>query len=75
MLEDLLLKKISHFEDGVHTELRAQENRNRRVALLQGNMVGNNRSEVSGVCARAYKNGVYGFSSSAEYSEEKWGVI
>ncbi len=71
MLEDLLAKKISLFEDGVHTELRAQENRNRRVALLQGNMMGNNRSEVSGVCARAYKNGVYGFSSSAEYSEEK----
>lgn len=71
MLEDLLAGKTSLFETGVHTELRAQENRDRRVTLNQGNMVVNNRSEVSGVCARAYKNGVYGFSSSAEYSDEK----
>ncbi len=71
MLEDLLAKKISLFETGVHTELRAQENRQRIVSFVQGNMTGNNRSEVSGVCARAYKNGVYGFSSSVEYSEEK----
>ncbi len=71
MLEDLLAGKKSLFETGVHTELRAQENRNRRVVLVQGNMTANSRSEVSGVSARAYKNGVYGFSSSAEYSEEK----
>lgn len=71
MLEDLLAGKKSLFETGVHTELRAQENRTRRVTIVQGNMVANSRSEVSGVCARAYKNGVYGFSSSAEYSDEK----
>ena len=71
MLEDLLKGKEQYFETGVHTELRAQENRYRNVHLVQGNMTGNSRSEVSGVCARAYKNGVYGLSSSAEYSEEK----
>jgi len=71
MLEDLLVGKKSLFETGAHTELRAQENRNRRVVLVQGNMVGNDRSEVSGVSARVYKNGTYGFSCSAEYSDEK----
>lgn len=71
MLEDLLKGKEQYFETGVHTELRAQENRYRNVHLVQGNMTGNSRSEVSGVCARTYKNGVYGLSSSAEYSEEK----
>lgn len=71
MLEDILVSKKSFFDTGVHTELRAQENRNRRVGLLQGNLIDNSRSEISGVSARVYKNGVYGFSSSAEYSEEK----
>ena len=71
MLEDLLVGKKTLFETGAHTELRAQENRNRRVVLVQGNMVGNDRSEVSGVSARVYKNGTYGFSCSAEYSDEK----
>lgn len=71
MLEDLLAEKTALFETGVHTELRAHENRGRGVALNQGNLVENNRIEVSGVCARAYKNGVYGLSASAEYSGDK----
>ena len=49
MLEDLLAGKERYFETGVHTELRAQENRYRNVWLVQGNMTGNSRSEVSGV--------------------------
>lgn len=68
MLEDILAGKKSLFATGVHTELRAQENRQRRVGLVKGNIVGNGRSEVSGVSARVCKNGVYGFSSMAEYS-------
>lgn len=71
MLEDLLVGKKSLFETGVHTELRAHENRERWVSILQGNMTNNSRSEVSGVSARVYKNGVYGFSCSAEYTDEK----
>lgn len=68
MLEDILAGKKSLFATGVHTELRAQENRQRRVALVKGNIVGNSRTEVSGISARVCKNGVYGFSSMAEYS-------
>lgn len=71
MIEDLLEKKTALFETGVHTELRAHENRSRGVALNQGNLVENNHAEISGVCARVYKNGVYGLSASAEYSNEK----
>lgn len=71
MLEDILQDKKSLFETGIHTELRAQENRSRIVCFTGGNLVNNNRAEELGVCARVCKNGVYGFSSAAEYSEEK----
>ncbi len=69
MLNDILKTKKSLFEDGVQTVLRGQENRNRRVGFLQGNLVVNVRSESRGVNARVCKNGVYGFSSMAEYSK------
>ena len=69
MLNDILKTKKSLFSDDVQTVLRGQENRNRRVVFLQGNLVGNVRSETRGVSARVFKNGVYGFSSMAEYSK------
>ncbi len=68
MLEDFISGKKALFSEGVHTELRAQENRSRVATLIQGNLVSNARSEVMGVSARVYRNGVYGFSSMAEYS-------
>lgn len=68
MLDDLISGKEKLFSEGVHTELRAQENRSRSVSLIQGNLTGNVRAEVMGVSARVYKNGVYGFSSMAEYT-------
>ena len=68
MLENFITGKKALFADGVHTELRVQENRSRRIMLAQGNLTANSRSEVSGVSARVYRNGVYGFSSMAECS-------
>ena len=68
MLDDFISGKKTLFTDGVHMELRAQENRSRRISLAQGNLTANSRSEISGVSARVYKNGVYGFSSMAECS-------
>lgn len=62
-----LLTNFQSALDG-NTQLRAQINRARTVTLLGGNMVTNDRSESSGVCARVYQNGVYGFASNAEYS-------
>lgn len=68
MLKDLITYHKSSFKE--HTELRAQVSTRRVVRLIGGNLVTNQRSEESGVSARVYKNGVYGFASGAEYSEE-----
>ena len=68
MLQDILSARKALFVSGAHTELRGQNNRNRRAVLLNGDVTGNVRSDVSGVSARVYKGGVYGFSSMAEYS-------
>ena len=68
MLQDILSTQKALFTTGAHTELRGQKNRNRRAVLLNGDVVGNVRSDVSGVSARVYRNGVCGFSSMAEYS-------
>lgn len=70
MLEDILTKQKCLFETGLQTVLRGQENRYRSVAIVNGNLVRNSRSEESGICARVYLRGAYGFASSAEYSEE-----
>ena len=70
MLEDILSAKKALFSTGTHTELRGQLNRNRRVTLLGGSVVSNTRSNVSGVSARVYRNGTWGFSSMAEYSSD-----
>ena len=70
MLQDILTDKKALFADGAHTELRGQNNRTRRAVLLNGALMGNVRSDVSGVSARVYEGGVYGFSSMAEYTGE-----
>lgn len=70
MLQDLVSAKKHLFAAGVNTELRAQCNLNRGVTMVNGNLIGNVRTETTGVSARVYANGVYGFSSSAECSDE-----
>ncbi|MBE6622091.1 MAG: TldD/PmbA family protein [Ruminococcaceae bacterium] len=70
MLRDLISDKTACFADGVHTELRAQTNLTRGVSMMNGNLTGNVRNENTGVSARVYADGVYGFSSTAEYSDE-----
>ena len=70
MLENILEGKKALFETGMQSVLRGQENRYRRVILKDGNVLQNVRSEVNGVCATVYKNGVRGFASMAEYSSD-----
>ena len=70
MIQDLLTDKKYLFASGANSELRAQRNLNRRAVLLNGALVGNVRTEQFGVSARVYENGVYGFSSTAEYTDE-----
>ena len=45
MLQDIIQSKTALFADGVQTVLRGQENRNRRVVILKGNLVQNSRSD------------------------------
>jgi len=54
-----------------YTELRAQENRSTSIALVNGDVMSNDRSAASGVSARVYRNGVWGFSSDPIISEER----
>ena len=70
MLHDIITPHKHLLPGDAHAELRAQMNRSSRVTLLSGNLTTNARTEVSGVSARVYKNGVYGFSSMAECSED-----
>ncbi len=68
MIEDLFESKKALFADGCRTELRAQENRQTKISLANGIITANTNTCASGVGARVYKNGVFGFSSTAEYS-------
>jgi len=68
MLTDLIKDQL--FGSGSHAEARAQLNTKRAVTIIGGNLVTNVRSESSGVSSRFYKNGVWGFSSTADYDEE-----
>ncbi len=69
-MTDKLLTENIVFTADANTELRKQFSRSRGVTLVNGNLTGNARSDSSGVSARVYKNGTYGFSSIAEVSED-----
>lgn len=70
MNSSILNSKDINFASECHTELRKQFSRSRGVTLVNGNLTGNARSDGSGVSARVYKNGTYGFSSMAEVSDD-----
>lgn len=54
-----------------YTELRLHENRSTVYILVNGDLVSNDQSTVSGVSARMYKNGFFGFASSPVISDGK----
>ncbi|MBQ7962324.1 MAG: TldD/PmbA family protein [Clostridia bacterium] len=68
MLQDILKNHINGLSD--YTELRSQINSSCKVRISSGNLVANSRVTAGGVSARVYKNGVYGFASMGEYSDE-----
>lgn len=70
MLQDIISKERDRFAEGMQTVLRGHENRSRSVVLLKGNLVRNTRNESRGISARVTKNGHYGFSSVASYTEK-----
>ena len=53
-----------------YTELRIQENKSLSIAFLKGNNVANIKSASSGVSARVYKNGAWGFASNSQKTNE-----
>ena len=53
-----------------YTELRVQENRSNGVALLNGDVVSNGKSAASGVSARVFKDGQWGFASNPNISDD-----
>lgn len=70
MLKDIITPKKVLFAPNAHTELRGQLSRSRGVTVVSGNLTGNSRTDISGISARVYKNGTYGFASIAEYSPD-----
>lgn len=68
MINDLIINHLGNLSE--YTEVRAQVNTDSSVSIVSGNLVGNSNRTVSGVSARVYKNGVYGFASTGEYTEE-----
>ena len=70
MLTDIYEVEKALFEDDVQTVLRVQENRYRVVNILKGNIVSNSRRESKGISARVGKDGLFGFASIAECSDE-----
>ncbi|UTC68375.1 MULTISPECIES: TldD/PmbA family protein [unclassified Treponema] len=53
-----------------YTELRIQENTAMAVTAVNGDLVNNVQSKKAGVCARSFKDGVWGFASSPEQTDE-----
>jgi len=53
-----------------YTELRVQENRSTSISLVDGTLMGNRRNSESGVSARCWKMGSWGFASSSELTSD-----
>lgn len=63
------LNRYSQFFDN-YTELRVQENRNIGISILNGTITRNVRTSRSGVSARVYRNGYWGFASNPNISDK-----
>ena len=70
MLQDHLHEYVRKHGFTGYTELRAQENRNRAVAMLNGSLVSNSSGISRGVSARVVKGGAYGFASATGYGDD-----
>lgn len=70
MLEDYLGDFLSKRGFKAYTEVRAQQNSNRQVTLLNGELLTNTYQHTKGVNSRVVKNGLYGFASSSRYTAD-----
>ena len=53
-----------------YTELRVQENRETDISFVNGDIASNRKTSTSGVSARVYKQGVWGFASHPVISDD-----
>ncbi|MCK5115043.1 MAG: TldD/PmbA family protein [Candidatus Aegiribacteria sp.] len=53
-----------------YTELRVQENRTLNIAIVDGDVMGNSRATGSGVSARTFSKGIWGFASNPIIDDE-----
>ncbi|MFN3410780.1 MAG: TldD/PmbA family protein [Exilispira sp.] len=53
-----------------YCEIRVQQNQEISIAILNGDIVGNNITTIKGISARSYCNGKWGFSSSSRISSD-----
>ena len=67
----MINKDLNKYSDyfSVYTELRMQDNRNNRISMVNGDVIGNSVSSSSGVSSRVYKEGNWGFASNPDLSD------
>ncbi len=53
-----------------YTELRVQENRQMIIAMINGDVMMNQKTSTSGVSARVYKQGCWGFASHSDIDDD-----
>lgn len=70
MLQDYLQTYVNKYGFSGYTELRAQQNRNRGVMMLNGSLTANNSGTSRGLSARVVKGGAYGFASATGYGDD-----
>ena len=70
MLQDFLQAYVDKYGFSGYTELRAQQNRNRGVMMLNGSLTANTSGTSRGLSARVVKGGAYGFASGTGYGED-----
>jgi TldD protein len=64
----MIVQDLKHYSEffSEYTELRMQENRSLLLAFVNGNLMRNEKNTTSGVSARVYKSGSWGFSSNPD---------
>ncbi|MCU0613205.1 MAG: TldD/PmbA family protein [Candidatus Eisenbacteria bacterium] len=67
MIEKDVSPYARYFEE--YTEFRMQENSETSITIVKGNLVQNGRSSASGVSARVYKEGSWGFASHPDLTD------
>ena len=67
-----MLKDLSPYKKlfNGYTELRIQENRHLAISMINGDIMTNRKTSTSGVSARVYKRGVWGFASHPNISDD-----